>query len=116
MTRAITVTLALGHEHLDVSSQIGANEGPDFCFAVPSPHFWHGDDGHAFILETFALLHFPSIDTLVFQVPAEHVDEWRHRSPQYAGRHVVRDTECRSQRLTVTVRRVLVEPAAGGRP
>lgn len=112
MTRTVVVTLALSHDQLNVSSRVGAHGGPDFCFAVPSPHFWDGEEGRAFILETFALLHFPIIDSLAFEVPAAHVEEWRERLVQnYTGKHVVRDTECRSQQLTVTVRHVQV--AAG---
>jgi hypothetical protein len=111
MSHSVSVTLDLGHERVDAISRIGEREGPEFSFALDaaSPDFWPGDGGHEVVLEIFALLHFPVIDTLVLRLPAERAD--RHAAAlqqKYAGPHVVRDTECRSQQLTVSVRRVVV--------
>ena len=109
MTQTVTVTLALRDEQLNVFSRIGSSAGPEYCFALAAQQLFEGDAGHAAVLEILALLHFPVIDHLVFELPAEHVEAQRKRLQlHYAGRHVVRNTECRSQMLTVTIRRVLV--------
>jgi hypothetical protein len=114
MSHAVVVTLDLGPERVDAISRIGEREGPQSSFALDaaSPDFWPGDAGHEVVLEIFALLHFPVIDTLVLRLGAESTDDRDTALQQkYAGRHIVRDTECRSQQLAVTVRRVLVERA-----
>ena len=81
------------------------------------PAFWQTEDGHALILETLAVSHLPNVDKLVLTLPAGDVDAHRPRLEQlYTGLHDVRNTECRSQRLRVRVRRVCVVPQPPASP
>jgi hypothetical protein len=113
VSEAVIVGVELGPERLDVFSRLGANDGPALAFESPaeaaSPRFWRTGEFDSLLLELLALLHLPRIDTLVIALPPESAAEAGATLPgRCQGEHVVRNTECRSQTLTVTVRRVLV--------
>jgi hypothetical protein len=114
VSREVSVTIVFGRETITAQWAIGSQPGAALAWEAPvqapgAPAFWETDDGHAFILEVLALTHFPNVDALVLALPAGDVGAHRPRLEQtYRGIHDVRNTECRSQRLTVHVRRVTV--------
>jgi hypothetical protein len=116
VSREVTVTIVFGRETITAQWAIGSQPGAELAWEAPeqapgAPAFWETDDGHAFILEVLALTHFPNVDALVLALPAGDVDAHRPRLEQTCrGMHDVRNTECRSQRLSVHVRRVDVVP------
>lgn len=113
MSEAVIVGVELGPERLDVCSRLGAREGPALAFDAPgeaaSPDYWHSDAFNAVLQELLALLHLPRIDTLVIALaPASAAAAADVLPGRLTGEHVVRNTECRSQTLAVTVHRVIV--------
>jgi hypothetical protein len=116
VSREVTVTIVFGRKTITAQWAIGSQPGAELAWEAPvqepeAPAFWQTDDGHAFILEVLALTHFPNVDALVLALPAGDVEAHRPRLEQtYRGTHDVRNTECRSQRLNVQVRRVDVVP------
>jgi hypothetical protein len=113
VSESVIVGVEVGAQRVDAFSRLGANEGPVLAFEAPppaaAPQFWRSEDFDALLLELLALLHLPRIDALVIALPAGQADGAARVLPsRYAGEHVVRNTECRSQTLAVTVRRVLV--------
>ena len=116
MSRDVSITIDFGSETISAKWCIGSEDGEDLWWETPvrqpgAPAFWATDDGHALILEVLALTHFPNVDTLVLALPASDVEAHRSGLEQtYTGVHEVRNTECRSQRLVVRVRRVAVVP------
>lgn len=78
-----------------------------------APAFWETAEGHALIQEVLAVSHLPNVNRLVPTLPAGEAEAHRALLEQrYTGLHDVRNTECRSQRLRVRVRRVCVVPHA----
>tara|TARA_R110002049_G_scaffold305798_3_gene503284 strand:- start:119 stop:508 length:390 start_codon:yes stop_codon:yes gene_type:complete len=122
MSREIVIAIDFGGECIAARWAVGEQHVGELRWDVPvrapgEPPFWATEDGHALILETFAMTHFPNVDRLVLTLPAGDVDA--HRAPleqRYTGLHDVRNTECRSQRLRVRVRRVCVEPQSPASP
>lgn len=121
MSRQVVVTIAFGPESISAQWRIGSQHGSELCWEAPvrppaGPPFWATDDGHALILEVLAITHFPNVDTLVLALPPGDADAHRVRLEQaYTGAHELRNTECRSQRLKVQVRRVeVVRQSAAG--
>lgn len=116
MTREVVVAIEFGAECITAKWAIGPQQGAESCWEAPlrkpdSPAFWDTEDGHAFILEVLAVAHFANVDVLMLSLPARDCDAHRSRLEQaYTGLHEVRNTECRSQRLSVRVRRVAVVP------
>ena len=116
VSREVTVTIVFGRETVTAQWTIGSQPGTELAWEAPgqapgAPAFWETDDGHVFILEVLALTHFPNVDALVLALPPAEADAHRARLEQtYRGTHDVRNTECRSQRLSVHVRRVTVVP------
>jgi hypothetical protein len=113
VSQAVIVGVEVGPERLDVYSRLGASEGPALAFEAPpdaaSPQFWRSAEFDTLLLELLALMHLPRIDTLVVALPGASTEQAGELLPRRCeGEHVVRNTECRSQTLTVTVRRVLV--------
>ena len=110
------MTIDFGEDAISARWGIGSAEAAELCWEAPrrepgAPAFWDTEDGHAFVLEVLALAHFPNVDALVLALPAGEVAAHRSRLERtYAGLHDVRNTECRSQRLGVQVRRVEVVP------
>ena len=119
MSRAVSAALDLAPHGISAWSRIGAHPGPEFCLELPAPHAdapiaWGSEESDALVLEALAIMHLPVIDTLMIGLPAD----WTHADGEflkrkYTGRHVVRNSECRSQTLSVTIRHVLLahEPA-----
>lgn len=116
MSRAVLVAFDFGRDYITAQWRIGSSAGSDLCWEAPAPiaggpSFCATDECRALILEGLAIIHFPNVDTLVLAVPASEVETHRrHLEQTYTGTHEVRNTECRSQRLTVQVRRVVVVP------
>ena len=116
MSREVLIAIDFGREYINAQSRIGSNLGEELCWEAPAPvpggpSFCATDECRALILEVLALMHFPNVDTLVLVLPASEVDAHRARLEQtYTAIHDVRNTECRSQRLRVHVRRVAVVP------
>lgn len=110
----VTVTIVFGRETITAQWAIGSQPDTELAWEAPvqapeAPAFWETDDGHAFILDVLALTHFPNVDALVLALPAGDAEAHRPRLEQtYRGTNDVRNTECRSQRLSVHVRRVTV--------
>ena len=119
MSREVTVAIDFGGETTSAKWGIGSEDREELCWEAPvrqpgAPAVWETDDGHALILEVLALAHFPNVDTLVLALPASDVEvHCPHLQRTYTGVHEVRNTECRSQRLTVRIRRVAVVPRLG---
>lgn len=116
MAREVVVAIDFGVECITAKWGIGTQQGAESCWEAPArmpggPAFWETEDGHAFILEVLAVTHFPNVDVLMLTLPDRDADAHRTRLEQaYTGLHEVRNTECRSQRLNVQVRRVAVMP------
>jgi hypothetical protein len=116
MAREVLVTFDFGLESITARSRIGPLAGPELCWEAPAPAaggplFWATEDCHALVLEALAVMHFPNVDRLVLALPASEVEAHRARLEQaFTGNHDLRNTECRSQRLAVHVRRVSVVP------
>jgi hypothetical protein len=119
MSSDVRIAIDFGPDTISAQWRIGSRDGEAFCWEAPVPvpgglPFHATDDGHALILEVLALVHFPNVDTLVLALPAPEVETHRARLQQACtGVHDVRNTECRSQRLAVRVRRVEVVPHNG---
>ena len=116
MSREVVVTLEFGRDSIAAHSRIGPQAGPEFAWEAPAAaadgtSFCATPEGHALVLEVLALMHFPNVATLRLALPAGEAEAHRARLEQaYTGSHDLRNTECRSQRLAVTVRRVAVVP------
>jgi hypothetical protein len=116
MDREVVVAIDFGVECITAKWRIGPQQGAESGWEAPvrmpgGRAFWETEDGHAFILEVLAVTHFPNVDVLMLTLPDRDCDAHRSRLEQaYTGLHEVRNTECRSQRLTVQVRRVAVVP------
>lgn len=116
MSRAVVIAFEFGSETISAHSRIGALAGTELHWEAPPPAadgtpFWATDECHALILEGLAVMHHAHVDTLVLALPAGEVEAHRERLERAcAGRHEVRNTECRSQRFTVHVRHVKVVP------
>ncbi|AMO22541.1 hypothetical protein GCM10027034_29480 [Ramlibacter solisilvae] len=114
MSREVVVAIDFGGEYITAKWGIGSQPCAELCWDAPvrepgGPAFWETDDCHALILEALAVAHFPNVDRLVLALPASEADAYRSGLEQtYTGIHDVRNTECRSQRLAVQVRRVAV--------
>lgn len=110
MSHPVIVTLAVVDGCLAARSRLGAHDGPEVFLAAPSTPdapWWECDEAHELVLEALALLHLPRIDTLVFASDRSGAEAHERLRCRYAGTHVVRNTECRSQTLAVAVRQVL---------
>jgi hypothetical protein len=114
MSREVLVAFDFGRDAVTVQSRIGPHAGPELAWEAPEaladgPAFCTTEDGRALILEALAIVHFPKVDTLVLALPAAQAETHRAELQQaWQGAHDVRNTECRSQRLTVNVRNVSV--------
>ena len=116
MSRETVVTIDFGEQRITASWAIGEQHAGGMHWDAPprapgQPALWASEDGHALILETLAVAHLPNVDRLVLALPSGDADTHRPRLEQrYMGLQEVRNTECRSQRLRVRVRRVCVVP------
>ena len=116
MSRETVVTIDFSGDPLSARWAIGEQHAGEMHWDAPvreavAPAFWETEDGHALIQETLAVAHLPNLDKLVLILPADDVAAHAPRLEQnYAGLNDVRNTECRSQRLRVRVRRVCVVP------
>ena len=116
MAREIVVTIDFSTACIVAKWTVGTQHAGEMRWDAPvrepgEPAFWTTETGHALIQETLAVTHFPHVDVLTLILPAEDVDAHRPRLEQlYRGLHDVRNTECRSQRLRVRIRRVCVIP------
>lgn len=111
MSNAVTVTLALADGCLTARSRLAAHDGPEALLSAPgvaqgSAAWWDSSESHELVLEALALLHLPRIDTLVFAFADDHSAAGERLQRRYIGTHVVRNTECRSQTLSVCVQAV----------
>lgn len=116
MPREIVVAIDFGGECIAAKWAIGEQHAGELRWDAPlpeagAPALWETAEGHALIQEVLAVSHLPNVDRLVLTLPASDVDAHRALLEQrYTGLHDVRNTECRSQRLRVRVRRVCVAP------
>lgn len=114
MSRETVVTINFCGECITARWAVGEQDAGGMHWDAPprepgQPAFWQTAEGHALILETLAVAHLPNVDKLVLTLPAGDVDAHHARLEQlYTGLQDVRNTECRSQRLRVRVRRVCV--------
>ena len=117
MSREIVVTIDFSTAYIVAQWAVGTQHAGELRWDAPvrepgEPAFWETETGHALIQETLAVTHFPHVDVLTLILPTDD-DVAAHRSrleQRYTGLHDVRNTECRSQRLRVRVRRVCVMP------
>ena len=118
MSRETVVTIDFSGECIVARSAIGEQHAGELRWDAPSgPAFWATEDGHALIQETLAITHLPNVDALVLILPDDEVGAHRSRLELlYTGLHDVRNTECRSQRLRVRIRRVCVVPRPSASP
>ena len=120
MSRNIVVTLEFGREAIAARSRIGDRDGLALAWEAPQraeddPAFCATAECEAFILDALAVMHHANVDLLVLALPPGEVEAHAGRLGQACtGRHAVRDTECRSQRLAIHVRRVEVVGLEGG--
>lgn len=120
MPREIVVAIDFSGD--DVAAQWAIGEQPAGALHWDAPPreaagtaFWLSEEGHALIEEVLAVSHLSNVDSLVLTLPAGATDA--HRATlerRYTGLHDVRNTECRSQRLRVRVRRVCVQAGPAG--
>lgn len=114
MAREIVVAIDFSGDGVTAQWAIGEQPAGALRWDAPpreatGPAFWLSEEGHALIEEVLAVSHLPNVDSLVLTLPAGEAEA--HRAlleRRYTGLHDVRNTECRSQRLRVRVRRVCV--------
>lgn len=113
MSREVVVTLEFGRETISAESRIGAQVARELSWEAPEdPAFATTEDGQAFCFEVLALMHLPNVDRFVLALPGADAEAQRARLVNtFTGAHDLRNTECRSQRLAVHVRRVDVVAA-----
>lgn len=116
MSREVVVALEFGRETISACSRIGPQLARELSWEAPdAASFAATEDGEAFVSEVLALMHLPNVDRLVIGLPAAAVEAQRAALVEkFTGLHDLRNTECRSQRLAVNVRRVEVVAAPSG--